>query len=120
MEKSLELLAEKLGTSVEYMWDILLKQVPINLTMNIVFVGFCLLFCVGVLVAHLKLSKKRDWGDDYIESGYNYYEDSAQIPMVILAVAGVILFMVSLAIIPTIVTMIVNPEFWALKQIFGS
>jgi transcriptional regulator with XRE-family HTH domain len=111
VESLLERLAEKLGVTTQYLWDILLKQAPISAATNI-FLGLVL----GVIMYswfkatvffHRKIVDDPYWDD------INYLWIAA-VWTVLLAVAGYFLFY----IIPDTIYALVHPEYWALKQIF--
>ena len=68
--------------------------------------------------AHLYFSKRKKWDDSaYTETSYNHYEGIIVVPMGFMVFLNFVLLIVSINIIPDIVTALVNPEYWALQQV---
>ena len=109
--KLVEQLAQKLGTTSEYLWGILLKQAPISATIDLI---YCILvFLMGVLLYRLHIH--------FSKSGI--YEDSdGGIPaaMLIGSIIWSIIAIVCFFCIGGIVTGFVNPEYWALDKILSA
>jgi hypothetical protein len=111
----LEQLANKLGTTSEYLWSILLKQAYISAITDLIFVIVIWLSGIILLSLHLYFSGyKRD------NSLYDDYEDFLPMIMIVAALIWTVLFVVSIIIISSIVTAFINPEYWALKQILNA
>lgn len=117
--KLIEQLAVKLGTTAEYLWTILLKQAKISAINDIIFLSVSLLFGFILFRIHRYLLKERKVGG-YEESYYHKYEEAAILPMVIFTVAFTITFIISLSSISNIINGLLNPEYWALKEILDT
>jgi hypothetical protein len=115
--QALEILAEKLGTTAEYLWKVLVKQAPISATIDIVY--FILITIGGYLLfrLHIYLSKERG---DKEESLYYKYEEVAGIPMVIVCVLWGVAFIISFCFLGDVAIGFANPEYWALNEILNS
>lgn len=116
----LQQLAQKMGTTVQYLWGILLKQAPIDATITLF-----QFFIVGILSfllykAHRRLLKPIE-SDDKLsyryDNGYDKYNASAGVPMIIGAIILVTLIMVCLFSIGDVINGYFNPEYWALNRI---
>jgi len=117
--KLLEQLAAKFGTTTEYLWRVLLKQAPIDSTINLIQIGLVMLFGWFLYKTHKRLMKK-DGEGDYAKTYYEKYEAGAVIPMVIGAIVFAIFFLASFFCIPDVINGYFNPEYWALDKILSS
>ena len=117
--KLIEQLSQKLGTTTEYLWNVLLKQAHIDATTTLLQVIFILFFGVFLYKTHIKLSKKADDGK-YSENFYQKYEELAVLPMFFGAIFFLILFIAAFFSIGDIVNGYFNPEFWALNKILST
>jgi len=110
--KLLETLANKLNTTVEYLWDVLIKQAPINATTNLIFVIFTFICMYVFYRVHVSLMKKDMYTDDR-----GFENLITVIPMVLIGIFLLIMFIVSLCMIGNIINGFFNPEYWALQHI---
>jgi len=111
----LEKLAEKLGTTTEYLWGVLLKQAPITAVTELVYLILVVLCGITLYKIHKRLSKKVDGNNSiYYES-----EELVIVPMVIATIIWAILFIICFLSIGSIVTGFLNPEYWALDEIMS-
>ena len=108
----LEKLAEKLGTTSEYLWGILLKQAPIEATIIVGQMLLIVLFGIVLIVLHKRFSSTVDG-----ESLYSRYEEAIAIPMIVCMVVFVILALSAFYAIPELMYGYFNPEYWALQEI---
>jgi len=110
MTKLLEQLAEKLGTTSEYLWDILIQQAPISATITLCQLLMFGLFIV-VWIKYLKWGIKNDELDEF------------SIHTFILFIGGLVLIIFIFASIfegiPDLINGYFNPEFWAFDYILG-
>lgn len=115
----LQNLAAELGTTVEYLWGVLIVQAKVSAITNIGFVVFTIIFTLILYRVHLYFSKVKVWGDDtkYTKSGYSHYEGIILVPMGLMVFLNFVLLITSISLIPDIVTTLVNPEYWALEQV---
>lgn len=105
-DKVIELLAQKLGTTVEFLWAVLLKQAPIYAISNTV--QLCVYLCAFALWVRYLLKNVGNYG---------FIDDVMPILVVITSFVGFALAIYVFLEPPMILTAIFNPEFWALKQI---
>lgn len=110
--KLIEQLAQKLGTTSEYLWSVLLTQAQISAIMSLSYVIFCIISGLILLKFHLNYSKIDD-------DGYSKYDDykHVQIIMIISSLIWVTLFILAIFNIENIITGFINPEYWALSEI---
>lgn len=113
--KLLEQLANKLGTTSEYLWGILIKQAPIDSTITLV--QFALIAIYGIILyrLHIKFSKET-------EDENSIYENDGVIQgiMVIGFIIFAILTICAFFGIPSVFNGYVNPEYWALREVLNS
>jgi hypothetical protein len=112
MEKITDLLAklaEKLGTTIEHIWRVLINQAPIQVGKNVITIIILIIVNTLAMKYALGLFKGRSLGDD---------DDAYQIFVMIFAVIllvsssifGMHLFLESF-------DALLNPEYWALNRI---
>ena len=108
--KLIEQLANKLGTTSEYLWAVLLKQAPISSTITLI--QFVLIAIFGVILykSHKHLSN-RDNEVSYRDS------DASAVAMVIGFIIFVILCIAAFLCIEDVINGYFNREFWALEYI---
>lgn len=102
--KMLEALAVKMGTTAEYLWEVLVTQAVIGGWINI---ACCLAVLAIVCVLDIIVLKKRD---DLL------YDDKIMVTTFAWALTAVALAF-CLVKISFAVNAIANPEYWALKQV---
>lgn len=116
--KLLEQLAQKLGTTTEYLWKVLLRQAPISATIILLQITAVLVFGWTLWKIHKRLMKVQ--GDErYSENLYEEWHMGAILPMVIgaLLFAGMLCW--SLAAVSDAINGYFNPEYWALREILS-
>ena len=93
-------LAEKLGTTSEYLWEALLRQAPISGTVDLLILAG---WVIGLMLMFRKLKKLSD--KDYIELLWLGW--------------GLLAIIVAFAflMLSNIIAALINPEYWALKQL---
>lgn len=113
--KLVEQLAQKLGTTTEYLWSVLLRQAPISALTDLI---YFVLVCIGgvfILKAHKNFSKENERRDS------KYYDNDALAPiMIVVVVIWTVLFLAAFFSIGNIVNGFFNPEYWALDEILSS
>lgn len=114
--KLLEQLAQKLGTTSEYLWSILIKQAPVDATVTLIQAFLTILFGLFLWKTHKRLMKK-ETNDGYTETGYGKYEELAAIPMIIGTLIFVLFFCAAFLCIGDVFNGYFNPEYWALDKI---
>lgn len=111
--KLLEQLAVKLGTTVEYLWAVLVKQAYVNAITNLIFAGIAALVILIGLAFIPKIMKL-----DSTDGGYDI--SSRTLGWIIyLIITGACLITVIACTIPAI-TELANPEYWALKEVLSA
>ncbi len=112
----IEKLAETLGTTSEYIWEVLIKQAPVYAAGTILEIILMIIFGCILFVLHLYFSKE----SDNSRSKYDKYDALIRVPMFIGAIFWFCLALVAFFSISHIITALVNPEYWALKQILNA
>lgn len=107
-EKLIRELADKLGTTAEHLWGVLVRQAVIDAIPNIILgiVGFCGAILFASFAWHI--FKNRDASKD---------DDDLPLCGWLLVFTFAMLFIMALNI-QAIVTALHNPEYWALKQLW--
>ena len=107
--EALTALAHKLGTTAEYLWGVLVKQAPISGVLDLAVIAAWAAACVWLV----RLVRRKTAGDDPAwddETGRVFAWIGTWLACILAAVIG------SLSVAGA-VTAIVNPEYWALRQI---
>ena len=111
-EKLIRELADKLGTTVEHLWGVLIKQAPITAVTDLL---ECVMLAVVCIVGGkylLRWHRKLDGNCEADHPG-----------LVMLYVVWVVMLIITIISVLTsvseIANAILNPEYWALKQITG-
>jgi hypothetical protein len=103
--KNLEAMAERLNVAVEHLWSALIQQAPITATFDLVlFVG---LVALGVIVLIKFIGIYKSFEDE---------NDKVRLVIFISAIC-LIALMISIALLKSIITAFLNPEYWALMQV---
>lgn len=102
----LKQLADKLGTTTEYLWAALLKQAPITCTVQLTIL--LLMFIAGALLLIPTYKCYKD--DDEAWYGFSAFS-------MCLLLASLLSFAVAGG---TILSGFYNPEYWALQQVLSS
>lgn len=102
-------LAEKLGTTTEYLWGVLVKQAPIQAMVEVIIMVTLLVVCpIVTYVGNKKVNNSVTGSSE--ECGW-----------VVLIVLGFCVtlgaFVMLLCRLPGIISGFYNPEYWALQQI---
>lgn len=105
----LQALAAKLGTTAEYLWGVLLRQAPISggITPALIVLAWAAIIG-GMRYTHNKV-KRREW-----------HADGEAVPaFVILGVCSIFAVLGTSFESRDAITAIINPEYWALKQVLS-
>ena len=116
-EKLIRELADKLGTTAEHLWSVLIMQATISgITNTVIYVVWCALLVWGYRIVKRKntsipeddnnLFKPAEWDDDL--------KCVAWAVWLVLVIISFLIFSLSLS---TTISCFANPEYWALKQI---
>ncbi len=115
--KLIEQLAQKLGTTAEYLWAVLLKQAPVSAMIDLVYLVIVAIMGVGLYKLHKYCTKETG---EYKESIYEDKGELVKPAMVILAIVWGIFFIICFFSIGNIVNGFFNPEYWALKEVLST
>ena len=113
--KMLEDLARSLGTTAEYLWEIMVRQAPINSFINLLLLIFSIILGYVLIRLHIDFLKED-------ETGFNSYEnkeDVLGIPMLFGFAVWLGVFMYSIFSIRSTINGFINPEYWALNEILN-
>lgn len=117
--KLIEQLAQKLGTTTEYLWSVLLKQAQIQAMVTLFQFLLIAIFGYVLLKIHKSLSVKKDY-NGYNETGYSHYEEKVGIPMVVGVVIFAFLAICAFFCIEDVFNGFFNPEYWALSKVLSA
>ena len=112
-DKLIRDLAEKLGTTTEHLWRVLVKQAPISAITKL---GLLVVVAIGILGLvkafwfSFQKFKKADYG---CEEGWV----GCCVACVVLIIAGLVFTLMALTDLDLILAGFFNPEYWAFKQI---
>lgn len=115
----LQQLAEKMGTTVEYLWTILINQAKYDIIISVIQMIFMAAFIFITIKLHIKFSKpfSNDGKFKYYTNLYSEKEELLIIPMILAGIASVIMIIFFLSGFNDLISAIFNPEYWALRQI---
>ena len=109
-------LADKLGTTSEYLWGILLRQAPISATVILIQIIFTVLSGIFLWKLHKYFSKETD--ERY--SMYDRSNGGLEVLIIIFSVLILIIGIVSFFQIENVLNGYFNPEYWALNKILNT
>lgn len=115
--KLLEQLAQKLGTTTEYLWNILIKQAYIDATITLIQIIIVVIYCIVLWKLHIWLCKIPK--NEHL-TRYEKHEELAGIPMFLGLSVAVILLIVSIISLQYVFIGYLHPEYWALKEILNN
>lgn len=118
--KALTALANKLGTTAEQLWAVLLVQAPIEATVNVIQALICVAVTAGWLF--LVYRKTRTLEITGSSERYSYAHAEWRDEAAFFAwVAGFVLIVFSLAYVTfavrQVIVAVLNPNYWALTQV---
>ena len=123
-DKTLQLLTElanKLGTTADHLWGILLKQVPITAWTEAIVATLVLAAWVrGYIFIKLKTKKGPSPHSPEYPPRAAWEGDDADMAWYAFGIVGIAVFVVVIFATTTIATAVFNPEYLALKQILPS
>lgn len=108
-------LAAKLGTTSEYLWEILLKQAPISSTIILVQIIFTVLSGIFLWKLHKYFSKETDERYSMYDRGNGGLEALMVMFSSLILITSIILFFG----IADMLNGYFNPEYWALNKILN-
>lgn len=114
-QEALVALAEKLGTTTEYLFHVLVSQARYDVLISVIQLAFCVAFVWATIKLHVKFMKPIPGNAGY--TYYNKYEEGLSIAMVFAGIMCLIMIFCFLAGLNDLISAIFNPEYWALRQI---
>lgn len=111
--KLLESIASKLGTTTEYLWNVLLSEAKYDAIVSIIQLTIMTVFIYFTIKLHIKFCKEID------DKNSIYYDNeyTVGLPMIFAAIISAIFIFIILMGLPELISSIFNPEYWALKRI---
>ena len=116
-EKLIRELTDKLGTTAEHLWGVLIRQAGISGTINLlVCAAWCALLVWGYRLVRRKTTKPPKTKDN--EWPHSEWDgDGAGLAWAIWGIATVVTTLVIGCNLEYITGALLNPEYWALKQV---
>lgn len=115
--QALTALANKLGTTTEYLWGVLLKQAPItgviDLSLTAAWVLLTVMWCRFVL---RKTTAPKPTDEDRYPHA-DWTDEAAFFSWLSAAVLAIVTALIVTSSFATTAAALVNPEYWALRQI---
>ena len=108
--EGLQMLAEKLGVTIDYLWSVLLKQAYVSAILDLLFVLLMVIMWAALIKSRGAIKKWLKTMDD-LEEGFICIFGSGFIIGV--TVAAIIFIFTS-------TSALINPEYWALKEILSA
>ena len=99
-------LADKLGTTAEHLWGVLVTHAPISATVDLILCA-ALITGAAMLFTLVKRKSRDEPNDDYVPAWIG-----------VAAVFGIVALLV-ISSMHGIVAGFLNPEYWALKQLLA-
>lgn len=113
----IEALANKLGTTAEHLWGVLVRQAPISGVVDLV---LCIVIAT-VTVWFVSLVKHKTTApaatDEYRHPRAEWQEEAAFLAWAVALIAGVFALVCVICSAEGIAAAFANPEYWALKQL---
>jgi hypothetical protein len=118
--KAVEALANKLGTTAEYLWGVLIKQAQVEFIIGIILSVLMLV----LLVTGFKLLKWALGRDSDGIKRLDYMNSDQENKAIACLIAGGFFLLVSVIALPIFIidtiSIGLNPEYWALSQILNA
>lgn len=113
-EKLVRELADKLGTTADHLWGVLIKQAPVSAVTSLL--GGVAIFALLVYAWRFRAKKMA------AETNKNYGDWAGDSPIsvisgMLLCIATFALVLAAAGELPLVLAGFFNPEYWALKQI---
>ena len=118
-DKTIELLnklADKFGTTVEHLWGVLIKQAAITAVAEIVMALVMIAAWVWMFrFVRGKTAEQPETSDRYAHPEWE--QEGALIAWIVVCIAALITCLQIYGALTTGATALLNPEYWALKQV---
>lgn len=115
--QALTALANKLGTTAEYLWGVLLKQAPISAVTNLVLLALMVAAWALWFRFVLKMTRVPEPTKDDRYPQAQWHQDGAVLAWATVVGSGMILCVIAVTALPMVVYGLLSPEYWALRQI---
>ena len=108
-------LADKLGTTAEHLWGVLVKQAPISSACDL---GVLIMAIVSSIIIIFQVSKGQEYQEGKTKQKFFYEHDELAMGITVIS-GGVLIISIIILIVcfATIMSGFFNPEYWAFKQI---
>jgi multisubunit Na+/H+ antiporter MnhG subunit len=116
----IEQLAKQLNTTVEHLWSVMIRQASVSAYIDmvtIVVLGITLLLAVYGLHKFYSYWSKKEGETDPMDWRSPIHAVGYLICVSAVIAVGVGFVICTFTTIPTIITRLINPEYWALTQI---
>ncbi len=115
LEPMLRELAEKMGTTSEYLWTVMIKQAFLS---GITLIGVMVVFVI-IIPMWVRFAK-HVYRLTIIENSKDRWHEEVMIPIYIISgILGVATIITSIILPIEMATCFFNPEYWALKNILS-
>ena len=109
----LSMLAAKLGTTVEYLWTVLIKQAAISGVQNLIWGIICIVPIILWVYYFRYFLKNKE------EIKRKYDDELHIIGLSVSLIVSLVFLALFAECINTAITAFINPEYWALKEILS-
>src|ERR1700727_1468924 len=123
LQKALTELANKLGTSVQYLWGVLVSQAKINaiedgiIWLVIIFGGIGLWRTHKKCFKREKTGEKNRYGEEELAESFYYKNEWSQYLMIVVCGVWLIFFIICFCNIGDLFNSIFNTQYWELKKL---
>jgi hypothetical protein len=117
--QALTALAQKLGTTAEHLWGVLLRQAPISGAIELAFMTGMVVACVIWWRVVIAKTTRRKQSDDDRYPRAEWEEEGAFFAVASAATLSLVTLIVCAEGFTLALAAFVNPEYWALRQIIG-
>lgn len=114
---ALTALANKLGTTAEYLWGVLLRQAPISAVTNLVVLALLVIVwaCWARFVFKMTRVMPATESDRWPRAEWR--EEGAVLAWASVAMSGAVIAIIGMEALQMATYALLNPEYWALRQI---
>lgn len=110
--KRVDALAAKLGVTAEFLWSILVKQARIEVWTNVAVIAAAAIVAWGLYRWWRSALRRSDGNVVDLDSGGEF------VSLVFATIFAIVVVIGAFVAILQLPTLLLNPEYWALKQLF--
>lgn len=110
LSEILNVLAERFGTTIDHLYGVMIKQAYIYGMSLIVIYALCIFAGIWFIRYIKKMSETKSIEDVFMDNPFVFIGSAL----------GLVVIVVMITMLPDLVTMLFNPEYWVLKQILGA